>query len=79
MAFEIVLMPEAVEDIRRLKANERATVKAGIELYLRHEPSKTSRSRIQRLRGLDHPQYRLRIDEVRVFYGIMYQMPPNKI
>ena len=31
---------------------------------------KTSRSRIKRLRGLSRPQYRLRVDDVRVFYDI---------
>jgi mRNA-degrading endonuclease RelE of RelBE toxin-antitoxin system len=30
----------------------------------------TSRSRIKRLRALAHPQYRLRIGEVRVFYDV---------
>jgi mRNA interferase RelE/StbE len=29
-----------------------------------------SRSRIKRLRGLRRPQYRLRVDEVRVFYDV---------
>ena len=29
-----------------------------------------SKSRIKRLRGLDRPQYRLRVDEVRVFYDV---------
>jgi mRNA interferase RelE/StbE len=70
MAFAIVLAPEAVEDLRRLPASVRATVKAALETHLRHEPGKTSRSRIKRLRGLLRPQYRLRIDEVRVFYDI---------
>ena len=37
---------------------------------MRHEPNKTSRSRIKRLRGLRRPQYRLRIGAVRVFYDI---------
>ena len=31
---------------------------------------KTSKSRIKRLRGLARPQYRLRVDEVRVFYDV---------
>jgi mRNA-degrading endonuclease RelE of RelBE toxin-antitoxin system len=39
-------------------------------VHLRHEPTKTSRSRIKRLRGLSRPQYRLRVDEVRVFYDV---------
>ena len=31
---------------------------------------KSSKSRIKRLRGLRRPQYRLRVDEVRVFYDV---------
>jgi mRNA-degrading endonuclease RelE of RelBE toxin-antitoxin system len=70
MRFAIILAPEAAEDLRRLKANLRATVKEALETHLRHEPTKTSRSRIKRLRGLSRPQYRLRVDEVRVFYDV---------
>jgi mRNA interferase RelE/StbE len=70
MPFEIVLAPEAVEDLRGLPAGVRATVRTALETHLRHEPKKTSRSRIKRLRGLLRPQYRLRIDEVRVFYDV---------
>ena len=70
MRFEIFLAPEAVEDLRRLKANLRAAVKEGLETHLRHEPTKTSRSRIKRLRGLSRPQYRLRVGEVRAFYDV---------
>jgi mRNA interferase RelE/StbE len=70
MRFEIVLAPEAMEDFRALKANVRSTVRDGLETPLRHEPRKTSRSRIKRLRGLARPQYRLRIGEVRVFYDV---------
>ena len=70
MRFEILLAPEAVEDLRRLKANLRAAVRGALETHLRYEPTKTSRSRIKRLRGLSRPQYRLRVDEVRVFYDV---------
>src|ERR1700692_557316 len=70
MPFAIVLAPEAVEDLTRLKANVRATVRAALETHLRHEPKKVSRSRIKRLRGLRRPQYRLRVGEVRVFYDV---------
>jgi mRNA-degrading endonuclease RelE of RelBE toxin-antitoxin system len=45
-------------------------VREAIEEHLRHEPDKVSRSRIERLRGLSRPQYRLRVGEVRVFYDI---------
>ena len=70
MRFDIVLAPEAVEDLKRLKANLRATVRDALDTHLRREPKKTSRSRIKRLRGLRRPQYRLRVGEVRVFYDV---------
>ena len=70
MRFEILLAPEAVEDLRKLKAKERSAVKEALETHLRHEPTKTSRSRIKRLRGMARPQYRLRVEEVRVFYDV---------
>jgi mRNA-degrading endonuclease RelE of RelBE toxin-antitoxin system len=70
MAYDIVLAPEAVEDLRTLKANTRAEVRSAMEAHLRHEPAKTSRSRIKRLRELRRPQFRLRVGEVRVFYDV---------
>jgi mRNA interferase RelE/StbE len=70
MPFDVVLAPQAVEDLRQLKSNVRAVVKSALETHLRHEPTKVSRSRIKRLRGLLRPQYRLRVDEVRVFYDV---------
>jgi len=70
MRFDIILAPEAVEDFKALKANVRSTVRAALEKHLRHEPRSMSRSSIKRLRGLARPQYRLRVDEVRVFYDV---------
>jgi len=70
MRFEIVLAPEAVEDLHKLKANARAAIKEDFEDHPRHEPTKTSRSRIKRLRGRARPQYRLRVQEVRVFCDV---------
>ena len=70
MPFAIVLAPEAVEDLGSLKANIRALVRTALETHLRHEPRKTSRSRIKRLRGLARPQYRLRVGDIRVFYDV---------
>lgn len=71
MRYDIVLAPEAVEDLDNLKANARAAVQDAIEEHLRHQPTKVSKSRIKRLRGLSHPQYRLRIDdEIRLFYDV---------
>jgi mRNA-degrading endonuclease RelE of RelBE toxin-antitoxin system len=70
MPFAIILAPEAVDDLENLKANVRSLVRTALETHLRHQPRKTSRSRIKRLRGLARPQYRLRVGEVRVFYDV---------
>ncbi len=70
MRFEIVFSPEAAEDWRALTANFRAQVRDAVELHLRHNPTRTSKSRIKRLRGLSQPQYRLRVDDIRIFYDV---------
>lgn len=70
MRYEIIIAPEAVDDLRRLSAFDRAAVQDALERYLRHEPTKVSRSRIKRLRGMRRPQYRLRVEDVRVFYDV---------
>ncbi len=70
MKYEVVLAPEAAQDLKRRKAHDRAEVKDALERHLRNEPKKVSKSRIKRLRGLSHPQYRLRVGEIRVFYDI---------
>ena len=71
MRYEIIMSPESVEDLRSLRADlTSAAVRDGIEAHLRYEPTKTSKSRIKRLRGLSRPEYRLRIDDVRVFYNV---------
>jgi mRNA interferase RelE/StbE len=70
MRFAIVLAPEALEDLKALTAHARSTVMTALETHLRHEPRKTSRSRIKRLRGLSRPQFRLRVGDIRVFYDV---------
>ena len=70
MKYVIILSPEAVDDLRRLPTSARATVRDAMEEHLRHEPTRTSKSRIKRLRGVSRPQYRLRVGEVRVFYDV---------
>ncbi len=70
MPYEVFLTFEAADDLKSLKARQRAEIRAAIETHLRHEPQKVSRSRIKRLRGLRQPQYRLRVGEVRIFYDV---------
>ena len=70
MRYEVVLAPEAARIFRSLSAYRRAEVRDALERHLRHEPTRVSKSRIKRLRGLRQPQYRLRVGEVRVFYDV---------
>ena len=70
MRYTIIFSPEAIQDLRRLKASHRSAVKQAIETHLRHEPRKESKSRIKRLRVIRRPGYRLRTGEIRVFYDV---------
>src|SRR3990172_8796808 len=70
MRYDIVLAPSAVRELQALPAQVRARVRDALERYLRHEPTKESKSRIKRLRGLSRPQFRLRVDDIRVYYDV---------
>jgi mRNA-degrading endonuclease RelE of RelBE toxin-antitoxin system len=70
MPYEVILAPEAAADLKRLDAHYRTAVKSAMEQYLRHQPTRTSKSRIKRLRGILCPQYRLRVGDIRVFYDV---------
>jgi hypothetical protein len=52
------------------RANVRATEQSSLEIHLRREPAKTSRSRIKRPRGFRGPQLQLQVGETLVFYAI---------
>ena len=73
MRYEVVLAPEAARSYRSLTAYRRAEVRDALERHLRYEPTRVSKSRIKRLRGLSQPQYRLRVGEVRVFYDVTHE------
>ena len=73
MRFEIRVAQTAERRLLAFAAYHRATIRAALETHLRHEPAKLSKSRIKRMRGLMRPQYRLRVDEFRVFYDIVDQ------
>lgn len=70
MRYEVVLAPEAAQAFRSRPAYRRAEARDALERHLRDEPTRVSKSRIKRLRGLSQPQYRLRVGEVRVFYDV---------
>jgi len=62
--------PQAREQFHGLSAYDRAKVRDAIDQHLQDRPTTESGSRIKRLRGLRKPQYRLRVDDVRVFYDV---------
>ncbi len=71
--YEIVLKHGAIEDLDRLRKYDATQIADGMEKYLTHEPTKESRSRIKRLRGVSEPDYRLRVADYRVFYSVREQ------
>jgi mRNA-degrading endonuclease RelE of RelBE toxin-antitoxin system len=70
MAFRIELVDAAKADLRRLRGVDRAKVLDRIETHLTHQPTIQSRSRIKRLRPGTYPPYRLRVDDIRVYYDV---------
>jgi len=70
MRYEIQFFSDAIEDLRSVKANARSKILDAIEQHLHYEPEKESKSRINQLKGLSSPQYRLRVDEYLVYYDI---------
>jgi mRNA interferase RelE/StbE len=70
MRYELILAPGAARAYGSLPAYQRGEVRDALERHLRYEPTRVSKSRIKRLRGMSQPQYRLRVGEVRVFYDV---------
>ena len=70
MRYEVVLAREAAKAFNALPACGRADVRDALERHLRNEPTRVSKSRIKRLRGMSQPQYRLRVGDERVFYDV---------
>lgn len=71
MEFEIRYSREALDSLKAAPAHVRAEVLDVIGRILPHEPDKESKSRIKRLAGIDHPQFRMRVNKWRVFYDVL--------
>lgn len=71
--YELVLKRGAIEDLDQLRKYDATQIADAMEKYLTHEPTKESRSRIKRLRGVSDPDYRLRVADYRVFYAVCEQ------
>ena len=71
MKYRILFAPEARKQYKDLKAFHRSAVGDAIDKHLSHQPKRVSKSRIKKLRKLEHPQFRLRVDDIRVFYDVI--------
>ena len=70
MKYEVVVAKDAQDQFGELDGRWRSRLKKEMREHLEHQPKRESRSRIKRLRGLRQPQYRLRVDDLRVFYDV---------
>ncbi len=70
MRYTVIVARTAEEQFRELEARWRSALKQTMREHLETDPLRESKSRIKRLKGLRQPQYRLRVDEMRVFYDV---------
>ena len=70
MKYEVVIAKSAQEVFKRLDARWRSSLKEAMRTHLENAPKQESKSRIKRLKGLRQPQFRLRVDRLRVFYDV---------
>ena len=70
MKYQVVIAKSAQEDFKRLNARWRSSLKEAMRIHLENAPKQESKSRIKRLKGIRQPQYRLRVDRLRVFYDV---------
>ena len=70
MKYQVVIAKSAQEAFKKLDARWRFSSKEAMRIHLENAPKQESKSRIKRLKGLRQPQYRLRVDRLRVFYDV---------
>jgi mRNA interferase RelE/StbE len=68
--FRIEFAREAANDLRELRAFDKRKVLDAIQLFLIRDPRKTSRSRIKLMAQPFWSQYRLRVEQFRVYYDL---------
>ena len=73
MQYESRYSEEAVEQMKRLRAFDRAAVLDQIEQVLGANPMLVSKARVKLLRQPAPTQYRLRVGELRIFYDVDQQ------
>src|SRR5437667_11824189 len=61
---------QATEDLDALRHFDQKKIIDGIDRHLQYDPTKTSRSRIKLMNQPFWSQYRLRVDDYRVYYDV---------
>ena len=70
MRYVVAIARSAQAQFEKLDVRWRSSLKKAMRKHLETAPMRQSKSRIKRLRGLRQPQYRLRVDEMRVYYDV---------
>ena len=70
MKKEVIISRGAQKDFEKLDARWRSSLKKAMRMHLENLQKQEGKSKIKRLRGLRQPQYRLRVDKIRVFYDV---------
>lgn len=68
--FIVQYAEEAVRDVAALRPFDQRKVMKAIENFLLHAPTQVSRSRIKRMMQPFWSQFRLRVDDLRVYYDV---------
>jgi mRNA-degrading endonuclease RelE of RelBE toxin-antitoxin system len=66
--YAVVLKQSAVADLDTLRKYTATQILDAIERHLQDNPTRESKSRIKKLRGVSNPDYRLRVGDYRVFF-----------
>jgi mRNA-degrading endonuclease RelE of RelBE toxin-antitoxin system len=68
--YKIEYSQEAAGDLRGLRAYDQAKILDGIERHLCHRPTLVSRTRIKQMAQPFWCQFRLRVEDFRVYYDV---------
>jgi len=68
--YRVVLKRSAIAYLDALRKYDVTQIVDAMEKHLQHDPTKESKSRIKRLRGISNPDYRLRVGDYRIFYVV---------
>ena len=69
-SYTIILKRSAIADLDALRKYDATQIANAMERHLQRDPTKESKSRIKRLRGISNPDYRLRVGDYRIFYVV---------